>query len=197
MSPSNHDPSELRARMADGDEQAFGELLTHYMGDLRAYVRLHMDALLRQVESQGDLVQSCCRDLLQRRPKVEYRDEASFRNWLFGAVLNKIRDKRAFYCAHKRDVRRRVTDDLLSRAYSRIVTPSGGAMDSELREQLENAFGLLSERHRTVLTSHFLIGMSYAEIAAQNGESPDAVRGRLARAKLKLASILKPAEDDR
>lgn len=163
-----------------------------FLPDIRAFVRLRCDRLVRGRESASDIVQSVCREVLERAPDVEVRDGASFRSWLFGAVLNKVRDRRKYHHAAKRDPGREARlDDAASAApYASIVTPSGAAIDREEIARMEAAFDELPEHYREVITLARIVRLSSREIGERTGRSEKAVRHLLQRALVRLASIL-------
>ena len=93
-------------RATAGDGPSVEQLLMRYLPRLRAFIRLRVDALLRQRESCSDLVQSVCRDVLEHAGTFTYQGEECFRAWLFKAALNKILEHRRALGSEKRDVRR-------------------------------------------------------------------------------------------
>jgi DNA-directed RNA polymerase specialized sigma24 family protein len=94
----------VRASQA-GDRAALEELLRRYLPGVRAFVRLRMGQRLRERESGSDLVQSVCTDLLTAHGLV-LENEHGFRNWLYVAAMNKLRNHDRWFNAQKRDVAR-------------------------------------------------------------------------------------------
>jgi RNA polymerase sigma-70 factor (subfamily 1) len=190
--------AELYARADGGDARALDELLVAYLPRLRAFVRARMDEQLRQRESASDLVQSVCRELVAARPRFEFRGEAQFRGWLFTAALNKVREKRRFHGAARRDRAReapgpcseRGDAEALASAYATVGTPSAAAIRQEDIERLERAFDQLSEDHREVITLTRLAGLPQAQVAVLMGRSAEAVQKLLGRAMLRLGELL-------
>ena len=90
--------SESRA----GSAVAMGALLERHLPGLRAFVRLRMGPALRAQESESDLVQSVCLELIEDLSDFEYRGEGQFRRWLYTAALNKIHKHHRHYTAKKR-----------------------------------------------------------------------------------------------
>ena len=60
-------------------------LIARHLPSLRAFVRLRVNSFLRARESESDVVQSVCCEILQHMQGFEYQGEARFRNWLYGA----------------------------------------------------------------------------------------------------------------
>ena len=174
-----------------GDRAAIDGLIARYQPRLHAYVRLRLDDRVRAREATTDVVQSVCRELLEASPRFEFRGEEPFRDWLFTAALNKIRDKQRFHGRDKRDAsRERDADDCLADAAS-YLTPSVDAIGRETAEALAAAFAELSEEHREVITLARVVQLPHAAIAASMGRSEAAVRQLLVRALLALAHQLK------
>lgn len=154
-----------------------------------------MDALLalRAMESESDLVQSVCADLLQDLEQFEYRGEAQFRHWLYTAVLNKICKQQRHHAARKRrpDGQRQVFDEsLLAHSYAALSSPSHNAIRKEQVELLERAFDLLPPHYREVLTLSRIVGMSQKEVAAAMDCTVPAMRNLLSRALVKLTAAM-------
>jgi RNA polymerase sigma-70 factor, ECF subfamily len=197
LDPEDSASSELLASVHDGEQQAIQSLLERHMPTLRAFVRLRTNQEMRARESVSDLVQSICREVLERPDQVEFRGESAFKNWLFGKVLNKVRDRHRHAHAEMRDVRReqpmvRQRDDResLVTAYTSICEPPEAVMKAELLIDVEKAFGELSEEQREVLTLSKLVGLDHQEIADRMGKSYANVRQISHRAMVRLSAIM-------
>ena len=94
---------ELVLAAQDGDDSAMEQLLLEHLSSLRAFVRLRTSGRLRARESQSDLVQSICREVLQDLGSFEYRNAGAFRQWLFTLAQNKLREKGRLHAAERRD----------------------------------------------------------------------------------------------
>ncbi len=174
-----------------------GALLAEHLPRLRAYVRLHMGPQLRQKESASDLVQSACREVLQRDGQPQFGGEAGFRQWLFTTALRKVRDRVDYYRAGKRNVDREapMTDGVLAGIYAHCATPSA---DLDMRERIarfESAFDELDGNHREVITLARIVGLSHREIAATMGCTEAASKQLLYRALAELALALERRPD--
>jgi RNA polymerase sigma-70 factor (ECF subfamily) len=186
----------VRASRA-GDRAALESLLERHLPGLRAFVRLRMSPLLRGRESASDMVQSACMDLLLGLDRFEYRSEAAFRNWLYVAVLNKLRAHERDLRADKRDARREVSLTGSSsgerppvEVYAHALSPSLRVMAEERLQELEEAFDELPEHYREVITLSRIARVPRAQIAVQMGRSEDSVRNLLTRALVALAQTL-------
>src|SRR5438552_14795863 len=75
-----------------GEAPAIDALLERYLPDLLRYVRRRAGPAILKKESGSDVVQSVCRELFEnlRTERFEYRGEAEFKQWLYGAALLKL-----------------------------------------------------------------------------------------------------------
>jgi RNA polymerase sigma-70 factor (ECF subfamily) len=183
----------LLRESALGDAIALEALVERHLPALRVYVRLRTGQFLRERESCSDVVQSVCRELLAGAGQFEYRGEGQFRNWLYAAALNKIRQHDRHFRAAKRDGAREEPlqhgDESLSLAYGSVFSPSQGAMANELRQTLEQAFDELPDPYQEVIVLSRVVGLSQAEMAEQLGKSVASVRNLLNRAMVRFAAL--------
>lgn len=199
---NNDDPpmSTLITQAVGGDQQASASLLLRNLPMLEAYVRLHAGAKVRQKESLSDLVQSVCVEVLQDLPKFQFRGEPQFRHWLCKQALHKIINKNEYYQAKKRDMgRERSTGEggssvagpaSLQMAYASVMTPSRVVSGREAVVRFEGAFDLLPEDYRQAITLQRLVGLDYAQIAAEMDRSEGAVRNLVYRGLARLSALL-------
>lgn len=197
MGGSNEDDriGRLVAAARSGDTAAQDELFRQHLPGLRAFVRLRADGPLRLRESQSDLVQSICREVLSDLGAFEYRDPASFRSWMFTLALNKIRQKARFHRAARRDPERERrlpegSDADLVASYAGLANPSRSAIAREEMLRFEAAFDRLDQDHRDVIVWSRLVGLPHREIAERLGRSEQAVRSLLSRALARLSTEL-------
>ncbi|MFT7676274.1 MAG: RNA polymerase sigma-70 factor (subfamily 1) [Planctomycetota bacterium] len=187
----------LTQAAAAGDRRALEGLLEHHLPALRAYVRLRAGALVRNREASSDLVQSVCREVLERADNFRYPSDAAFRRWLFTTALRKIMDRRKFHLAEKRDVGRDLpiasegAELAVLQAYGKLTTPSQNAVVKEELERIEAAMDQLSEEQREVVSLSHVVGLSRAQIAEQVGKSEGSVRMLLHRSMARLAVLLR------
>jgi RNA polymerase sigma-70 factor (ECF subfamily) len=176
-----------------GDRPAIEELLRRHLPGLRAFIRLRVSPVVRRFESESDLAQSACREVLEHLDKFRYGSESGFRRFLYTAALRKIIDRREYYGAARRDCARVDADAELGRIYQSFSTPSGRAMRREEIEAVERAFDRLEDSQREVISLAHVVGLSRAEMAEHLGKSEGAVRTMLSRALADLAAHLTPA----
>lgn len=193
MSDQRHE--DLVENASRGERAALETLLERHLPGLLAYVRLHAGPLVLRRESCSDIVQSACREVLQKMDRFEYRGEPAFRKWLFVTALNKIRERHRYYQAAKRDVKREDPRGEegrgdLAEILPAFVTPSQVAIAEEDMQRLERAFSQLSEEQRLVITLARIVGLAHAEIAEELGRSEGAVRVFLHRSLLRLGWLM-------
>jgi RNA polymerase sigma-70 factor (ECF subfamily) len=191
-------PTQALVTAAQGGDSAAAEvLLRRYLPVLRAFVRLRSDQVLRAREADSDLVQTACRQALENLAAFEWRNEGSFRNWLFAVALNKIRKHKNLLLAGKRDVRRQIAgtagDAALRKAYDTILSPTQELQAREGVARIERAIDALPAAYREVVILSRVVGLSAPEIAAQTGQTDGAVRVQLSRALARLALLLEDA----
>ncbi|MCC7012235.1 MAG: sigma-70 family RNA polymerase sigma factor [Planctomycetes bacterium] len=197
----DEDVGKLAELAARGDRAALNRLLERYLPELRAFVRLRAGAVVRARESNSDIVQSTCREVLQHMERFQFPSEAAFKQWLYTTALRKIINRKDYYLAQKRDALREVplapsstSDDeqRLMDCYRSFSSPSRHAMVKEELERVERAFEQLPEEYREVITLAHVVGLSRAEIAEHMGKSEGNVRVLLHRALAKMSAILSP-----
>lgn len=185
--------SELVRRAEAGDRRALEEMLSAHVARLRGYIRLRMGPRVRSKESSEDLVQSVCREALERLDEFEFRGESSFRNWLFRTAEHKVVDRGRFYTRDKRDAARErsvhagAEDGDTLRGLESLFTPSRDAAAHEELERLAEAFAQLPPDYQEVILLARVVGLPHAEIAERMGKSVSATWTLLSRALARLA----------
>lgn len=188
------------ARATTGDPQAVEALLERYVPWMQRYVRHHVGALVAAKESSSDLVQSVCREAIERLRdgRFQYRGEAQFRQWLQRAAVMKMMNRHRHYLAQRRDARRELRaggDDPSSPGVEalpdpgRFRGPHSEAAWSEELEQFEHAFASLPDRYREIISLSYVDGLSHAEIAGELGVTEANSRMLLSRALARLARL--------
>jgi RNA polymerase sigma-70 factor (ECF subfamily) len=196
MSDPTTDPG-ASSGQPGGDSIDMDALIEQHLPGLRAYVRLRSDRLLRAKESESDLVQSVCREVLEHADRFQHRSEAGFRQWLYRTAERKIIDRFRYYSAEKRNAAREIAgDDLgiedsgLLQAYGGLVTPSREAMAREELRRVESAFERLPADYREIIVLARIVGLPHADIARQLGRTASSVRNALYRGLALLADDL-------
>lgn len=186
----------LYAEAARGDGAAAQALLQRYLPRLRAFVRSRMSPDLRARESDSDIVQSVCRELIEHQEGFRYRGETEFRGWLFTAAANKVREKYRFHHQLRRGLGREEGAASEESPLSAYTSPSHAAIVNERLAILERALDGLSESDREVVTLARLAGLPSEEVARRVGKTAAAVRQQLGRVLLRLGAVLAERKDD-
>jgi RNA polymerase sigma-70 factor, ECF subfamily len=193
MCGMNDETARLVQEASVGTVVALDELLARFLPELRAFVRLQAGPRILGKESDDDIVQSVCRDVLGDMSSFDYRGVKSFKKWLYISAQNKIYDKGKFYARQKRDVSREQQLDTNPQDYSgyqHLLSPSRVAIASEEVQRLEDAFDELPADYARVISLAKIIGLNHAEIAEEMGRSETASRVLLHRALARLGTKL-------
>lgn len=193
---------ELIDGAAQGDSEALERLLERHLPGLRAFVRLRSDRLLRAKESESDLVQSVCREVLEHIDRYQYRSEVGFRQWLYRTAERKIIDRFRYYTAQKRNAAREVNgselaldDTRLLNSYGTFHSPSHDAIAREELQRIEEAFEHLPSDYREIIVLARVVKLPHAEIARQLDRSPSSIRNALYRGLAMLSDHLTRGDD--
>ena len=187
---------ELVRRLVDGDRAAVGPLLERHLPGLRAWVRVQSKGSLNALESNSDLCQSVCREVLEKIDRFQYVGEGAFRHWLYTTATRKIRNKQKYYLAQRRDIGREIPieggtssrgDESLALCYATMCTPSADIEAREAIQRVETALSSLSDEHREVIMLARMLELSHAEIAERMDRKESSIRVLLYRALANLA----------
>jgi len=194
---SYRDTVTLVAAARTGNAAAIDALLVQNLPALRAFIRLRASPQVRARESCSDIVQSVCREILEKLPDEEFPTEGAFRKWLFAWAENKLRNRLRFHQAAKRDLRKEVAARTavhhglqLVTCYRSFCTPSQAAIANEEIARIEAVFDRLPADYREVITLAHVVGLSHAEIGAEMGRNAGASRSLLNRAMARLTTLL-------
>jgi RNA polymerase sigma-70 factor (ECF subfamily) len=179
--PPEHDPSSdaaLLARLAEDDASALDALLARYWLPLTAY----LTRVTGSHATAEDVAQDTFCRIWERR--AAWRESGSVRGLLFRLARN---------IAISEHRRRRALDratDHLGALSRRDVAAFDAVGDDELRRALERAIAALPERRREVFLLRAVHDLSYKEIAAVMGTSPQTVANQLSHALSTLRTTL-------
>ena len=157
---------------ADHDE------LLGQLGWMRTLAR----RLTRDPEVADDVLQRACLLALQRPPEAE-GDGAGLRAWL-GAVLRRLAGHR------RREDARRAHREQVAAAPEALPATIDLAARREILRRLVEALTTLEEPGFSTVVRRYYDGLSTLQIAAQDGVSPEVVRQRLQRARVRLRERL-------
>jgi RNA polymerase sigma-70 factor (ECF subfamily) len=186
---------ELIGRVRSGDERAAAELVRRYEPAIRRAARFQLrDPRLGRVLDSMDICQSVLASFFVRAALGQYELETSdeLMRLLARMTRNKVANQANAHRAGRRDHRREVAaTEGRPDVAARDPSPS---RQVAARELLDEARRRLSPEERAMLERREQ-GDDWADIAAELGGSPDAVRMRLARAVDRVARSLGLEED--
>ncbi len=171
----NDDPTdaELAQRiLREGDEAAFRALYRRHTGALYQFVLRILGGSEMDAE---DIVQETW--IRAVAGLTRFRWESSFRTWLIGIGLNRVRKS-------LRRVRPAQQEDL-ERLEAELVAP-----DRAGRIDLEQAVRLLPDGYRAVLVLHDVEGFTHDEISRSLGITPGTSRSQLHFARRAVRRLL-------
>ncbi len=170
----------LVVRAQEGDTRAFEILVRRHQ---RPLYRLAVRLLDNRSDAE-DAVQEAF--VAAWRRLSGFRREAAFSSWMYRIVTNR--------CLKVLRGRRPVValEDLGDQPGPDSASPERTAEKQDRAAALQRALRDLSIDQRTCWVLRELHGLSYEDIAAIVGASPDAVRGRLHRARCTLAEVMTP-----
>jgi RNA polymerase sigma-70 factor (ECF subfamily) len=179
---------ELIARVRAGDEQAAAELVRRYEPEIRRAVRVRLtDPRLRRVLDSVDICQSVLGNFFQRAADGQFEMEKPEQvlHLLLTMARNKLLDKVREQQAECRDVRRMqpADSDIIGEVPGTDETPSRILANRELLEQIHSHMSA-EDRY---LAEQRALGRDWADLAAECGKSPDALRKQLARTMSRVA----------
>jgi RNA polymerase sigma-70 factor (ECF subfamily) len=180
---------EFIRRVRSGDERASVEFVRRYEPAIRRAIRLRLrDPRLRRLVESVDVCQSVFASFFVRAALGQYELEGPERliGLLSVIARNKVARLANRECAGRRDHRRVDLGAVLDRK------PDPGASPSRqvaARELVLEARRMMTPEERALLERRER-GLQWAEIAAELGGRPDALRVRLARAAARVASRL-------
>jgi len=187
----------LMLEVRDDNAAAFEELVLRYQGRLVTI----LEHLVGSREQAEDLAQDVFLRLY--RARKSYVPSARFATWLFtianNVASNALRDQSR---RHEITLQLRDSGPLGARPLDVLVQASSGQMPArqldkaEMRDIVRMALEALNERQRIAVLLSKFEGMSYADIAAAMGLSPQAIKSLLSRARCQLREVLQPYFDN-
>ncbi len=124
------------------------------------------------------------------RHLADFRRESEIRTWLYRIAINHCKNLRSTW--HQRNVTLTKDGGFADGAIIDATTPLQVAAAKDLGRGIQRALDALPEEYRILLLCVADEEMSYEEIATLTGQSSDAVRGKLYRARKAFAAAFKP-----
>jgi RNA polymerase sigma factor (sigma-70 family) len=172
-----------------GDRSARERLMQRFLPALRNWAHGRLPRHARDLHETDDLVQLTLVRALDKIGDFESLGPGSFLAYLRQILLNQVRDE------IRRQQRRPLSTEL-DPEMAEIDAPSlvEQLAGEERVRAYETALKSLPERQQALILMRLEFGMSYPEIAAEVGGTPDAARVMVARAIVQLSSKLQDAD---
>lgn len=182
----------LVARMREGDEKAFEEVVHLYWD--RIYARVLQ--LLKNPQDAEEVTQDAF--MRAHRGLENFRGDSSFSTWLFQIATNLAHNRYWYWWRRKRDVSISLDQSLNDDSDATLVDvlpsededPTDETLTNELARRVEECLPLLSMKHQEILALRIKKNLSYEEIAQKLDISVGTVKSRIARARESLREKL-------
>jgi RNA polymerase sigma factor (sigma-70 family) len=175
----------LIRRVQAGDADARELLLRRFLPLLQRWAHGRLPRQMRDLNETDDLVQVTLVKALARLDQFESAGPGAFLAYLRQALLNQVRD----------EIRRHQRRPEHAQIDIELSDPDAPALierivGTERVRAYEQALAALPKRQQGLIVMRVEFGMSYPEIAAEVGSTPDAVRVMVARAIVQLSGEL-------
>ena len=170
---------ELIQRTLAGDETAFGFLVDKYKGTVHALAYRKLGDFQLAEEIAQDTFLAAYQKL------GTLRNRARFPGWLYV-----IASRLCLMWQRKNKLQVHLNEDMETGEIDAVALRRYA--EKQLQHQIRDALDGLPESERTVLTLHYLAGMTCKEIGQFIGASPSAVQNRLYRARARLKEEIIP-----
>jgi RNA polymerase sigma-70 factor (ECF subfamily) len=175
-----HTTAWLLDRARGGDRQAHRQLVERVEPLLRRFAHGRIPQLIRHKEDTADLVQLTWVKVLDKLEGIDASEPGAFFAYLRAVLINALRES-----LRREAVAPVAAGGELAEAAEAVVPAAH--VDPIDWIAYEQALARLAPEHRGLVLMRFEFGMSFAEIAAELGESADGVRMKLNRAIARMA----------
>ena len=194
--------NELTTRVNCGDASALGQLLEWYRPRLRMMVRLRMDRLLQTRVDPSDVLQETFLEASSRLDEYIRNPAVPLYLWLRTIAGDQLLAAYRRHCRTQgRDARREISPCIgaLPAANSAALaehfvacstSPSGVAMQAELKETIERALNELDVVDREIIVLRHFEELTNSEAAEVLDLKPSAACNRYVRALERLRHVL-------
>ena len=121
------------------------------------------------------------------RKMDQFRRESSWRTWLYRITINHCRNLQQAW--HERHMFTNADEALWENAAAKTDSPLRVLETKELGQRIQKALDALSDEYRLLLLLVADEQLSYEQIGTLTEQSPDAVRGKLHRARKAFALL--------
>lgn len=181
---------QLMLRVADGDHDAFEQLVTLYQDRMVGFF-FH---LLHDRTLAEDLAQEVFLRIYRSRER--YEAKARFSTWLF-RIAHNLASNQKRGAVRRREIplasgsgTHEFAPQSQNLAEKSALMPTRQLDSNEIRDVVRNALDELGERQKTAVLLHKFEGMSYEDIGEIMGLGTVAVKSLLSRARTKLRDSL-------
>ena len=181
---------DLIARLRAGDEQAWAELIRRYEPAIRLVIRVRLGrSKLRHLLDTVDIVQSVLANFYERASQGQFELDTPehLLKLLATMACNKLKNHALRQLAARRDQRR--CQQGIPAGHEPADPASTPSQDVEQQDLLDEFRRRLSTQELW-LAEQRAAGRSWSDLAAEVGESPDALRMRYSRALDRVAQEL-------
>ncbi|MCX6462370.1 MAG: sigma-70 family RNA polymerase sigma factor [Pseudonocardiales bacterium] len=175
--PAELDEATLVVRAQEGDARAFEVLARRHQA---ALYRLAVRVMGDPAEAE-DALQEALLDAWRRIGR--FRGDSAFSTWMYRVVTNR--------CLGMLRRRRPVPVEEIEAPAPAQDSPERAAERGAGMAALRRALALLPDEQRVCWVLREMEGLSYTEISEVTGASEDAVRGRIHRARTRLAEAMR------
>ncbi len=126
------------------------------------------------------------------RKMDQFRGEASWRTWLYRIAINHCRN--LLQAWHDRHLFSNADEAIWDNAAAKTDSPLRVLETKELGERIQKALDGLPEQYRLLLLLVADQELSYEQVAVLTEQSPDAVRGKLHRARKAFAALFQKSD---
>ncbi len=183
-----YDETELIARLKEGDQAAFAQLVDEHASKVYRLA-------LRMMGSEADAEDVLQETFLSAFKSIDrFEERASLSTWLYriasNAALMRLRRKEPEQVSVDEPVERDDGELVPRQLFDFCCLPEGDLLRDEAREEMARAVKELSPTLRSVFVLRDIEGLSTEETAIALDLSISAVKSRLMRARLKLRERL-------
>ena len=194
--------NELNGRVLRGDANALGQLLESYRPRLRMMVRLRMNRLLQTRVDASDVLQEAFLEASSRLDEFIRNPAVPFYLWLRTITGQQLLAAYRRHCGTQgRDARREISQRsgalpeansgaLAAHLVACLTSPSGVAMQAELKDRLEQALDELDAMDREIIVLRHFEELTNSEAAQVLDLTPSAACNRYVRALERLRQVL-------
>ena len=124
----------------------------------------------------------------------QFRGESSWRTWLYRIAINHCRNLQQAW--HGRHVFSNADDAVWDNAAATTDSPLRVLEIKELGQRIQKTLDGLSDEYRLLLLLVADEQLSYEEVGALTDQTPDAVRGKLHRARKAFAALFQKSDPE-